>query len=909
MKRLPILVAALLLLACSGNDLDVDTPPLLSDGEELLVTLVLPSDAGPGLRFAGEDFMGLIAQQVSLVPGDVPEYTDELDIPGGTAIRVQLLPTEKALFGEHGYRITSGRLSGKHVGLLVEATTQIGAAYGLYQIAADLGIRFIHPEETFVPVNAEARLPWSYVGKLEVPDFRLRGFHEHTQHPIVMSDFLLRPGDQSFRGYVSNYLKWLFRNRQNVLTFHLLKTVDLDEWIPYITDIREEATRYGIKLGPFLSFSDQQQNCFKLLDETAVDDDGNPLAEEAQIVAGVDRLMEAGFDLLGVQIGSSEFTKPGDDIVVERLNTMVAHLRDNHPTVEPFAWVHVTCSLETDNGGYFYHLPLKADLDLGTFVHTTMFYTADHPAPVYDCADFSHQEEFMTKADGLRKQVFFPETAWWLGFDNNLPLALPITGWSRQYDVQEVLPGHEIDGHVTFTTGREWGYWQYDHYLTQLTWNRDLTWDEYLDWTAPIFGSGGADLVELLKVWTEKQVEFIYQTNPLIYFYLAGELKQDEVGAQAGILARRPKIAYRTVLEMDDEEFAAWQESDYALLQKMLDQFSLGLANLPEIGTANRNATFDEITEGLWVTVQRIEHALALYGAVQAARPWYLEQQRAAAASPPEEPDVQLKASASAEAFALLADARVISANVVQKLQSAEERYRYPVALLARPKPESLTAYKFGYLEQTSSGHFWTRRDDQLGDFLNGLFNESGDTWETAPDSLAYTDADQLTITAPNDPMAAAVLAGFIPRLLLGTINFKPESTTAILLVAQDSNANNLPDFDPAAIAGAIDGLTFDGSTDEVPLLIHDGSGAELGALKLLDSAWSLALDDSSSPTSGTVAAEIASQDLLSLITAVGGIDEQGAGNLVKEVYDLPAAEELPERLPLGFSFDLTALD
>ena len=673
--------------------------------------------------------------------------------------------------------------------------------------------------------------------------------------------------------------------------------------------LKSEATRYGIKLGPFLSFSDQQQNCFKLLDESALDDDGNPLAEATQIAAGIDQLMAAGFDIIGVQIGSSEFTKPGDDIVVERLNSLVAHLRDNYPAVEPFAWVHITCSLETDNGGYFYHLPLKADLDLGAFVHTTMFYTADHPAPVYDCADFKHQQDFMTKADGLRKQVFFPETAWWLGFDNNLPLALPITGWSRQYDVQEVLPGHDIDGHVAFTTGREWGYWQYDHYLTQLTWNRDLTWNEYLDWTAPVFGTGGTDLVELLKVWTEKQIEFIYQTNPLIIFYLSGELQQDEVGAQAGILARRPKIAYKTVLEMDEDEFASWQENDYALLQKMLDQFSLVLTNLPEVSTTEHTTTYDEITDGLWVTVQRIEHALALYGAVQAARPWYLEQQRAATADPSETPDVQIKATASAQSFALLADARVISSKVVQRLQAAEGRYRSPVDLLARAKPESLTAYKFGYLEQTSSGHFWTRRDDQLDSFLTGLFSDSAEAWETAPDHLYFTDADHLTITTPEDVLAATVLTGFIPRLLLGTIGFAGDGAT-FLMIAVDANNNNLPDGSVTAIPGTIaDETSFTGSAPEVLLPVHDDAGAELAVLRLLESDWALALDAAGTPTSGSVAAEIESAALLAIITAVGGIDNQGAANLVKGVYGLPSEEPLPQQLPLAFDINILPIN
>jgi hypothetical protein len=907
MNRLFPLAVVLLLLACSSSELDIDTPPPLADGQALLVTLVLPSNAGPGLAFAGEDLLQLMAQMTLVPEGDKPEYTDVLDIPDGSAIRVVLLPTETKLFGETGYRITSGRLSGSHIGLLVEAATQIGAAYGLYQIAGDLGLRFIHPEETFVPADPLARLPWSYTGKLDVPDFRLRGFHEHTQHPIPMSDFLLRPGNDSFREYVSNTLKWLFRNRQNVLTFHLLKTVNLTEWIPYITDIREEATRYGIKLGPFLSFSDQQQNCFKLLDDEALDDAGQPLAEAAQIVAGIDLLMEAGFDLIGLQIGSSEFTKPGDDIVVERLNTLVDHLALNYPSVEPFAWIHVTCSLKTDNGGFFYHLPLKADLGLGAFVHTTMFYSADAPAPVYDCEDFTHQQEFMTHADGLRTQVFFPETAWWLGFDNNVPLALPITGYSRQYDVQEVLPGHDIDGHVTFTTGREWGYWQYDHYLTQLTWNRDLTWDEYLDWIAPVFGGGGPDLVALLKDWTVRQREFFYETNPLITFYLSGELKQDEVGAQAGILARRPKLPYKTVLEMDDEAFAQWQTTDFGLLETMLDQFNLGVVNLPQLSPELATDAYHEAVDSLWVTTRRVEHTLALYGAVAEARAWRQEQLRAASANPPEEPDATVKATAKATSLARLADARVISAGVVQKLQAAESRYRYPVEILARAKPESLTAYPFGYLEQTSSGHFWVRRDDQLETFLTAVFDDSVQAWENEPDAVVYTDASLLTVTEPDDAMAAAVLAGFIPRLLVGTIGFG--TGTAALLIGVDGDENGLPEGDITAIAGSLDeDGRFVGTVDQLPLPVTDSTGAPLGTLHLLASQWDIVTDADLLPTGGTVAAQIASEELIALIMSVGGIDVEGAGNLVKAVYGIPPEESLPEQLPLAFAMTLSGL-
>ena len=72
-----------------------------------------------------------------------------------------------------------------------------------------------------------------------------------------------------------------------------------------------------------------------------------------------------------------------------------------------------------------------------------MFYTLSDPAPVYDCEDFTHQLDYFEQAQH-RELIYFPETAWWLGFDNNVPLATPIVGItiSRHYQNQKRLLGH-----------------------------------------------------------------------------------------------------------------------------------------------------------------------------------------------------------------------------------------------------------------------------------------------------------------------------------------------------------------------------------------------------------------------------------------------------------------------------------
>ena len=206
-----------------------------------------------------------------------------------------------------------------------------------------------------------------------------------------MSDFLLRPGRDDFRAFVSHYLQWMLRNRQNALSFHMLNTVDLDRWLPHITDIVLEADGYGIEMGLVLGFVDQQQNAFRLVKPTSE----NP--EEVQITTQIDRILGAGFAFIGFQIGTSEFTKPDDEVMLNWLNLAVGHIEVQHPRVQPFAWIHITCELEGANGKPYYHLPLSADDHLGAFVHTTMFYTVHHPAPVYECENFQHQKDFFRR--------------------------------------------------------------------------------------------------------------------------------------------------------------------------------------------------------------------------------------------------------------------------------------------------------------------------------------------------------------------------------------------------------------------------------------------------------------------------------------------------------------------------------
>ncbi len=905
--RIVGLIAVAVLVASCGPDVSsnwIDPVPLPPSAPRLanqsgapLVSIVIPTEPSPGLETAGLDFS--VAVQKITGADKAPDVVEGTASDASTTLVVEADVDTGATdtLGEQGYRIEPDTFDKKHVGLRITGATKTGAMYGIYKLIGDMGVRYFHPEQTFFPSDPNATLPWDYDGTPDKPNYKVRGFHEHTQHPIIASDFYLRPTGE-FRDYASHYIRWLARNRQNFMSWEMLKTVDLDTWSPYISDIINEAHGYGIRVGIVVSFVDEQQNSFKIIRDDRFDADGQRLPDDQQIEQVLTRLADLGIDSFTFQIGSSEFTKPADDDVLAWLNKAADVLGKRD--LSYYAWIHTTCALKADDGSLFYHLPLKADASMGAWVHTTMFWTLDSPAPVYGCQDFGHQVDFIDKAAGKRELIYFPETAWWLGFDNNVPLALPLTGWARAYDIQQALADYHIDGHVTFTSGREWDYWMYDHFLTQITWDNDFGWDDYLEWIKPVFGEHGDAIVAALEQWTDLQKKNFFEQNPLIYFYLAGELPQDEIGQNAGILARRPKLAFRKVAMYDQADFDKWKHDDFEMLQRMRDDYQQILDTLPESAPKDGDLSsvlYHEAYTTLRLYVMRIDHALALYSGVIEARKWVISTTKTD----------QEKQAARDAAEAKLDEARAITEQVKQIVAEMETHYRYPVDLLAREKPESPTSYPFGYLYHTHTALFWARRDDQLELLINQAFSDQDDDWTLQPDYLFVTDGDHAKLLVPDNPVAAHVIEGFTPPMLFGLQGDLSASGDAKLVVAHDYNQNLLPDTD-TEIDLPIDKSSqpWTATTDQYTLHIRDSAGQTIGdGLLLYDPLFELTVGtDADNPDLPSLdqcdlTGQVNTEQLIGTVMNVSGIDHDGAESLLRSVFDVPDGDPTPERVEI----------
>lgn len=77
---------------------------------------------------------------------------------------------------------------------------------------------------------------------------------------------------------------------------------------------------------------------------------------------------------------------------------------------------------------------------------------------------------------GKRDVIYHGETAYWVDYDINVPLFLPVYSYGRLYDLrkiahQELQENKKIQGQMNFDSGWEWGNWLNDVITARSAWN------------------------------------------------------------------------------------------------------------------------------------------------------------------------------------------------------------------------------------------------------------------------------------------------------------------------------------------------------------------------------------------------------------------------------------------------------
>lgn len=712
----------------------------------LLVPLcwAAPAQATPPEVVCGQDLPPAICQRITQLLGQPQAPTQPMKIVLGQSPAPPSLAEEGFVWQaqQEGAQLILS-VSGK-ADSHASSGVNTGLLYGTYALLERLGFRFNHPFHPTVP--PQLNLPKPGEQQSEAPNWPQRALHQHTMHPLELTHVLngwgpKGPGDQvgweKLRGEWELYLEWLIANRQNEVEWVLLEK---GPWQSFsrstlrqkrLLALVEQAHGWGLRAGIDVPLALGQQNAWRLLTQV-----GDRSDEKRQIEENLDWLMGAGFDFVTTELGLSEFHNAGDAAMLNWLNQATAHLADKHQKAF-FTKIHISSGQlsenyrdpETGKPLNFNFLPHYADPRLGIMPHTVQIYSLDDPAPTYGHQDFREMLKFIRLEMGKRPLLWYPETSYWVNYDINVPLFLPVYAARRLHDLRLLAqaeaenlaqgqPQARIQGQAIFSSGFEWGYWLNDRITARGAWlpnplersEADNLRTLLTEALSPV-GSDLPDWVALLEKTIEIQHQLLVlgqvngQKPQNIQLrsgmaYLAGSDTWSEMAGylrKSGILPgfqTQPDRLEPQAVRHQREALKLYLAEIQPLLTAMTYEFQALSQQCQTLQKRQPSDLAAEICDGLEINALRARFVLGQYK--QAAQAHVGQKQ-------------------SAQRWLARAQASLAAAQ--QVVLRREKHYRADAQRIAGWGPNP-TAYRYGYLWQAHALHFW-RRDWQamaLGD-------------------------------------------------------------------------------------------------------------------------------------------------------------------------------------------------
>lgn len=573
----------------------------------------------------------------------------------------------------------------------LESPTHQGVSAGVYGLLQELlGFKFYHPKEIIIPTINHESLPKGKVEFSAQPKFEKKGFHLHTMHPLELTEQLL---DHTYKNGIEDikeYIDWLARNQQNYFEFNLLESIKIKEWVPYIKQAVEYMHERGIVAGLDLSLSMKQQKAFALYNSPPK----SFRSKKKQIKRNVDRLCEADWDVWSVEFSSTEFTSGN----VKKKMDLQLYL--NSLLIEKGVFLtgrkHVVRDETLVDKGGEVELVDSLDKYRGTMSHTVMFYSAvEEQAPVYGNENLKHMYDFILKEQGKREVWYYPESAYWITFDNSIPMFLMPYLSARLEDLQE-MEKLGLEGHLTFSSGWEWGYWLFDWSIARWSWHFTQNEEEldnyptqYLDELFP-----QENLKTFFKEQLDLQQTYIKDSNMIQY--LAASSVTDEMWGKLNLpLQPRPQWKYKWLMNKSDKEAVDLVSKKHIPLLQNFAFSSFGNALSEELDVFKDNLLFQELLDGIKITALRSSHRAKTLEGILAYRQAEDKKQKQEVLKP------------------FLEEAKQVREFALEIVKSREKQYRYPYDLIAGKRWDH-TCYHFGYLYTVSDLHFWKREESQI---------------------------------------------------------------------------------------------------------------------------------------------------------------------------------------------------
>lgn len=481
-----------------------------------------------------------LGELVSLTPyGGLSLGTD-----GDFAIEV----VDDATVPAEGYRVEP--TTAQHY--VVHAHDVLGAQYGVADALENLGFRFRHPFDTYVPY---APVDEGNAGVAHQPQIRVRGFQLHTLHPIEPYFALWEPSAGSMDD-VHRIVNWIIANRGNYMQWSALDDIQTIQshfaaWQPYTREVIDYAHARGLRVGLEIELFGQSnlQHAFDLYDDqSGTIPVAQQVSERLPVITN-----ELPFDVYDLSFG--EFFNSEPQKFIDATNEVAKQLRELAPQAEMHALIHDGATQRVDYMGQnllYYFLVKFADPTIIPDIHTTFFYNLFEPADgAYHHVDFSeHRQYLLDRMCAGQKAAYHPEDAYWVAFDDSVPQAYPVYMRSRWLDLHELAAQGcgPLDEHLPFSTGWEWQYWLHDVTSMRNSYELPATFDaEIIHQLEPDLGKGAGAVVAGVA---EDQHDWLMGAK--LAPYLASRDAAIDLGRAGDIVSQPDRVTFEDLVASGD---------------------------------------------------------------------------------------------------------------------------------------------------------------------------------------------------------------------------------------------------------------------------------------------------------------------------------------------------------------------
>ena len=527
---------------------------------------------------------------------------------------------------------------------------------GIYKVLQLLGFGFMAPGKIYIPpvkYALECLLRAEEWNVKQEPYWNVRRWHIHTQHPTHLCEFLNGfDADVAWHDVQHDFeeqLEWFVVH--GVESFELIPLwtekcdaralvaeerlqVRFDRW----KSIVETSHEYGIKVGVDVPIELQQQHSWTLSRNFA---GKSVLSLENVMVYNLDLFIgEVGFDFISTEIGSTEFTSPSGQFALGTLNFIARHLLHKYELELPVK-IHISqgqkCKDLLDEEGLplnFNFMPSLAADNVILMPHTVQLPSLNGDfVDSYGNQDYQFMLDFIkTQQSTSRKIIWYPETSYWVNYDIDVPLFLPVYMLTRLRDARilytiENQVERKFEGQMIFESGWEWGYWmqnivtsQISHCALKQTNEIDALKCALCAILIP-FKSQPAVRENVLNCLIELiylQEKFLCNKNSIMGYLVGRETWSDTSSWISDSLRTLPG---RTSLNR-----AKWSRHWYIdikaldLMEKFAESLEVIQDRLLEINVeANSQRYLEEIIDGIRILVYRSKFTVAVYSAAMAS--------------------------------------------------------------------------------------------------------------------------------------------------------------------------------------------------------------------------------------------------------------------------------------------------